>query len=156
MPLTPRQRVLDLLTGRTPDRIPTDYWSTEEFNTRFCADLGCADAEAMWDKLHIDAPRTVEPRQIREHHPDDPRATLWGTRVREMRYATGVYRETETHPLAHAACPADVHAWRWPSPDDFDYGPITNALRRDDRTYVHARELPDGDVNERAGRSIKK
>ena len=59
--MTPRERWLALLAGKTPDRIPTDYQATEEVTARLRRDLGCADDEALYRKLHIDARRFVEP-----------------------------------------------------------------------------------------------
>ncbi|WP_428940031.1 uroporphyrinogen decarboxylase family protein [Fontivita pretiosa] len=130
--MTPRERWLCLLNGKQPDRIPTDYQATAEVTDRLLRDLGCADTESLFRKLHIDARRHVGPKWKLPHHPDDPQADLWGVRYRMMPYPNGVYREAVYHPLAAARDPADVHHHRWPSPDDFDYSPITDALASDD------------------------
>ena len=61
MAMTPRERWLALLDRKTPDRIPTDYQATDEVTARLRRDLGCADDEALYRKLHIDARRMVEP-----------------------------------------------------------------------------------------------
>ena len=70
MEMTPRQRWLALLERKIPDRIPTDYQATEEVTTRLRRDLDCADDEALYCKLHIDARRLVEPVW---HRPPDLR-----------------------------------------------------------------------------------
>ena len=137
-PMTSRQRLVALLQGRRPDRIPTDYWATPEFDARLKAELGCADDEALWRKLHIDAPLRLAPRHRCEHHPDDPRADIWGVRTTPVRYGTGVYDEVEHSPLAQARTVQDVYAFRWPSADDYDYTAITDALSADDERAYEA------------------
>ena len=129
--MTPRERWLALLTGKMPDRIPTDYQATAEVTARLRRDLNCADDEALYRKLHIDARRFVEfawnrPPEL------DPRADLWGIVYRSISYGSGSYLEPELHPLAQADSVAQVHVHRWPSCDEFDYTPITRAIEQDD------------------------
>ena len=132
MPMTPRERWLALLEGRRPDRIPTDYQATPEVTERLLRELNCPDEESLYRNLQIDARRFVQPRWLLPHHPDDPQADMWGVRYRKASYGGGVYDEPCYHPLAHVDSPAQVHAFRWPSPDDFDYSPITEAVAKDD------------------------
>ena len=128
MKMTPRQRWLSLLKGKSADRIPTDYQATDEVTTRLLRDLDCADEAALWRRLCVDKRTIVEPKWKLGHHPDDPDADMWGVRYRSVDYGTGVYEEPVFHPLARAESPADVHAHRWPDPDDFDYTVITEAV----------------------------
>ena len=132
MQMTPRQRWLALLEGKPADRVPTDYQATDEVTPRLLADLVCADEESLFEKLHIDARRFPEPAWKLPHHPDDPRADMWGVRFRMVDYGTGEYAEPEFLPLANVDNPEQVHAHRWPEPDDFDYSPITEFLDGDD------------------------
>jgi uroporphyrinogen decarboxylase len=136
MTMTPRQRWLALFAGQEPDRVPTDYWATPEFHARLKRDLGCADDEALWQRLHIDRPRGVGPRNLEPHHPDDPQADMWGIRYRPVNYGTGTYDEVAHCPLAAAESIAQVHAHRWPSADQFDYAPVTAKLAADDGTCL--------------------
>lgn len=139
MEMTPRQRWLCLLEGKTPDRIPTDYQATSEVTARLLDELGCADEEALYTRLHIDARRYVEPKWRLAHHPDDPEADLWGIRYRKADYGGGVYDEPDFMPLAEARSVEQIHAHRWPDPDDFDYTVIAEALGADDGTRpIHA------------------
>ena len=139
MAMTPRQRWLALFEGTAPDRIPTDYQATPEVTARLLVDLNCADEEALYRKLHVDARRYFEPRWKLPHHPDDPEADQWGVRYRKTVYGGGTYDEPSHHPLAAAASAADVHAHGWPDPDDFDYDAITRAVEADDGTRpLHA------------------
>ncbi|MBM4017294.1 MAG: uroporphyrinogen-III decarboxylase-like protein [Planctomycetes bacterium] len=128
--MTPRERWLALLAGERPDRIPTDYWATAEVTARLMRDLKCADADALYRKLHIDGPCHVGPRRTVDHHPDDPQADIWGVRHREVDYGGGMYSETAGHPLAAAGTVEDVHAFRWPSPDDHDWEAFRDEVLR--------------------------
>ena len=130
--MTPRQRWLCLLDGRHADRIPTDYQATDEVTSRLLVDLGCGDEEALWTKLRIDARRFIEPKPLRTNHPDDPAADIWGIRYRQADYGSGSYDEPGFHPLAAIDSADQVHAFRWPSPDDFDYSAVAEALANDD------------------------
>ena len=131
MEMTPRERWLALLNRQTPDRIPTDYQATEEVTARLRRDLGCADDETLYRRLHIDARRIVEP--VWNRHADlHPNADMWGIVYRSVSYGSGSYLEPEMLPLAHAESVADVHAHRWPSCDEFDYHAVTSVIERDD------------------------
>ncbi len=133
--MTPRERWLALLNGERPDRIPTDYQATPEVTARLLRDLDCLDERALWKRLDIDRRTILEPKWKLPHHPDDPAADMWGIRYRKADYGTGVYDEPVHMPLAAIDTVEEVHAHRWPSPDDFDYGVITRAIEADDGTY---------------------
>ena len=128
---TPRQRWLAIFQGGALDRVPTDYWSTWELHQKLVAAVG-GDGEELSRKLGIDHPRNVWPRRLREHHPDDPLADMWGIRHQTIDYGTGQYGEVAYHPLANMTSVAEVHQFRWPSPDDFDYSTVSDALAKDD------------------------
>ncbi len=130
--MTPRQRWLALLKGERPDRVPTDYQATDEVTARLLRELQCKDIEALYRHLHIDARRYVAATPLRNHHPNDPSADLWGIRYRTVDYGSGAYREPDYHPLAEMTDVAQIHAWRWPDPDDFDYRVIRRQLDTDD------------------------
>ncbi len=130
--MTPRQRWLCILEDRTPDRIPTDYWSTPEFNAKLVAASGC-EGDAMFRKLGIDRPRFIGPKQLRHHHPNDSEADLWGLRHSSIDYGSGAYDEVAHHPLAHVTSVSEIESYRWPdAADDFDYTSVTEAVDTDD------------------------
>lgn len=132
MAMTPRERWLALLAGRTPDRLPTDYRGTGEVTERLQRELGCPDAESLWRKLGVDHPRYLPVRAKLDHHPHDPQADLWGIRYTQVAYGTGVYSEASHHPLAPMTSVAEVERYRWPSAEDFDYAPIADFFAADD------------------------
>jgi uroporphyrinogen decarboxylase len=133
--MTPRERWLAILAGKEPDRIPVDWAATPEVKARLLKELDCMDERALWQKLHMDARVEVKPRWKRPHHPVDPQADLWGVRYQRMDYGTGYYEEPNYHPLAAAQTVEDVHRHRWPDPDDFDYGAVTQAVEAADGFY---------------------
>lgn len=140
--MTPRQRWLTVLNNQRPDRVPTDIWCTDEVRTRLKADLECPDDESLYRRLHIDRPHHIDapfgiPAACKlPHHPADPQADIWGVRFRSVQYAGGCYEEAVHYPLAGATSVADVEAFRWPSPDDFDYAPVEAEFARADGTRL--------------------
>ena len=130
--MTPRERFRAILKGEKPDRIPTDYQATAEVSKRLRTELGCKDSEALYRKLHIDGRRGIGPRWKLAHHPDDDQADRWGVRRTEVNYGTGAYEEVTHHPLAEVETVEQVHAFRWPSADDWDYSPVGEQLAKDD------------------------
>ena len=130
MAMTPRERWLALLAGEKPDRVPTDYWATAEVTRRLCRDLACADAEELYRRLHIDALHNIGAKRTVDHHPDDPQANIWGVRHTRVDYGGGTYDENASHPLAAAKSPDDVHAFKWPDPDEHDWEDFREQVRR--------------------------
>lgn len=130
--MTPRQRWLALLSGRRPDRITTDYRGTSEVTRRLLGELGCNSHEALWGRLHIDGQRGWGPRYLHAESPHGVGTDMWGIRYTNIDYGTGSYAEASHHPLAAMTRVDEVHRYRWPTPDDFDYTPIAEGLTCDD------------------------
>ncbi|NLF29678.1 MAG: uroporphyrinogen-III decarboxylase-like protein [Planctomycetes bacterium] len=130
MTMTSRERWLAVLDGRKPDRVPMDYWATGEVTQRLLRDLNCADMDALYARLHIDAPEAIGAPRTVQGHPSDGQANLWGVRTREVRYEGGSYHETAAHPLGAMTTVEQIHAWPWPSADDHDYGAFAAQVKR--------------------------
>ena len=124
-----RERWLALFNGQKPDRIVTDYWATGEFSKKIQTALNVPETEQLWQRLGIDRPVGVGPTWKHKHHPDDPEANEWGIRFANVDYGTGSYPEAVHFPLAKCETAADIHAFHWPSPDDFDYSTIPNQIK---------------------------
>ncbi len=137
--MTPRQRWLGLLNRQSADRIPCDYQATPEVTSRLLRDLHCETEDEVWSTLKIDKRHEVAPRKLSPHHPASGGGDLWGVRYQRVDYGTGSYDEPVFHPLAGADSVEQVHAYHWPSPDDFDYTSVTQAIACDDGVYpIHA------------------
>lgn len=119
--MTSRERWLALLEGRTPDRIPTDYWATGEVTRRLLAELNCTSEQDLLETLHIDRPISLGARRTVTEFPGDPEADIWGVRHRMVDYGSGQYSEADSHPLAEARSVEEIHAFPWPDPDAHDW-----------------------------------
>ena len=126
--MTPKERWLAVLTGATPDRLPMDYWGTEEATRKLRQHLGCTTMWQLFDRLHIDRVFTVRPRYI---GPPLPRNhDIYGMRYRRIRYGEGVYRECISHPLAGFETVEEIEAnYTWPTADWFDYAALPQQVR---------------------------
>ena len=130
--MTPRERWLAVLQHRVPDRVPTDYWATDELHARLKAHLGIADDDRLYDYLHIDRPFTVSPRYVGPA--PDPDQDVFGTRYRLMDYGSGAYREAVTHPLAGYRTVEEIERdYHWPSPDWWSYDHLPTQIRGRER-----------------------
>ena len=121
--MSPRERWLAVLNRKKPDRVPMDYWATEEATAKLMKHVGCATEAEMYARLHIDKPLVAEPRHVGPSIPTD--SDEFGCRFRDINYGTGSYRECIHHPLAGLQTLAEIKSsYRWPSPDWKDYSVV--------------------------------
>ncbi|MFW6158661.1 MAG: uroporphyrinogen decarboxylase family protein [Planctomycetota bacterium] len=126
--MTPRERWLAVLNRETPDRVPMDWWSTGEVETKIKSYLGCDTMDAVFERLHIDRPLTVGPKYVGP--PTPPNTNEFGIRRRRVRYETGDYSEVVHHPLAGFESVEQIEdGYTWPSPDWWDYASIPDQVR---------------------------
>jgi len=124
--MTPKERWLAVLRRETPDRIPMDYWATDETTRMLLKHLDCT-REAMYDRLHIDRVATVRPRYAGPPVADD--ADEFGCRYRPVDYGAGVYRECVHHPLAGYESIDEIEAeYTWPSIDWWDFTAVAEGV----------------------------
>lgn len=137
MSMTARERILAAIDHRPVDRIPTDIWATDEVWKTLREHFG--SAEQARTALHIDGIADVRPAYIGppiRELPEDAALEhrvfygVWGAGLRWMGHGTGRYLEQSTFPLADAASIDDLDAFRWPSPDWFDYAGFREVARR--------------------------
>ena len=129
--MTPRERWLALLSGRKADRVPCDYWGTGEITIRLQRDLGCESERALWERLGVDKCiylGPVHPGALESGWHLQSLFSIWGVKTRSIAYGDGIgeYQEDAYHPLGEAETVAEIEAFDWPDPADFDIG----ALRR--------------------------
>ena len=121
--MTPKERWLAVLQRKQPDRMPMDYWGTQEANDMLVRSLGVADMDEAMRMLHIDIPLVVTPAYTGPAHPDN--TDMYGCSYCDVRYESGVYRECVTHPLADFKTVEEIEKnYTWPSADWFDYSVI--------------------------------
>jgi len=130
--MTPRERWLAVLSRQKPDRLPMDYWATEEATQKVLAYLGCADVDQMFERLHIDRVVTVGPKYVGP--PIEPGADIYGCRYQDVDYGTGVYAECVSHPLAQYDTIDEIEAhYTWPTADWFDHSVIPGQIAGKER-----------------------
>ncbi|MGC9320237.1 MAG: uroporphyrinogen decarboxylase family protein [Armatimonadota bacterium] len=125
--MTPRERWLAVLEGRTPDRVPMDYWATAEATQKLIDYLGVPDLGTVFERLHIDHPVSVGPIYVGP--PPKPGADIFGCRHRQVHYGTGVYSECVYNPLAQYETVAEIEAdYQWPRADWWDFSGIPRQI----------------------------
>ncbi|MFO7917899.1 MAG: uroporphyrinogen decarboxylase family protein [Anaerolineae bacterium] len=125
--MTPRERWRAVLERKRPDRIPMDYWATDEAQEKLLTHLGLDSEREMLEWLHIDRPFTVTPRYVGPPIPEDE--DVYGIGYRDIDYGTGTYREAVCHPLAEYNSVKEIKAdYRWPSPDWYDYSDLPQQI----------------------------
>jgi uroporphyrinogen decarboxylase len=125
MSMTPRERWQALLSGDSPDRIPCDYWATDEVTARLLQELGCANERELYARLGVDKCIRLSPvhRRTGEHSwhiQSQYRAWHIGTKIVSYGEGLGSYEETIQCPLAGATTVAEIASFDWPDPDDWD------------------------------------
>lgn len=125
--MTARERWLAVLEGQKPDRVPMDYWATEEATERLISYLKCSSEEELFQRLHIDRVITIESRYIGPSLPED--RDIFGCCFQNVSYGTGVYRECIYHPLAKYETVEEIkQSYRWPRADWYDYSEIPRQI----------------------------
>jgi uroporphyrinogen decarboxylase len=131
-----RERWLAVLRREPPDRVPMDYWGTEETMANLCRHFG-TEREEILRRLHIDMPVTVGRRYIGPPLP--PNTDVFGVSTRAIDYGTGIYNECGTPPLARFSSVDEIEAnYTWPSPDWWDYAHLPAAVRGKEDSVVRA------------------
>jgi len=126
--MTPRERWEAVLAGETPDRVPMDYWATEEFDAKLCKSLRVGSVDEALEQLHVDRPLGVGGRYVGPPIPEDE--DVFGIRYRDVNYGGGVYREVTNHPLAAYSSIEEIEAnYRWPDPDWWSYDHLPDVIR---------------------------
>jgi len=126
--LSPRERWLAVLNREKPDRLPMDYWATEEITDRLRKHLGCESEFEIFKKLHIDKVIKVEPKYAGPAL--SPGYDEFGCQHKNMSYGTGIYDECISHPLADYDSAEKIKEnYTWPDPDWWDYGSIKKQIK---------------------------
>jgi uroporphyrinogen decarboxylase len=126
--MSPRERWLAVLNRQRPDRVPMDFWGTDEAVTVLMKYLGCASRREALEKLHVDFVVKLEPRYVGPAL--RPGQDAFGRAYKRIAYATGVYEECVHNPLAVYGSVAEIErCYVWPSPDWWDYSGVGQELK---------------------------
>lgn len=136
--MTSRERWLAVARREKPDRVPMDFWGTDELRANVRRHLGVATDEQMFARMHVDRPVVIEPPYSGPPLPAD--TDMWGVRYRMVSYGSGAYREAVVNPLAAFDSVEAIEAgYRWPSPDLYDYRALADQVRgREDRPVEYS------------------
>ncbi len=127
--MTPLERWRAVLAREKPDRVPMDYWGTQETTRMLMKHLGCANRWQMFKKLHIDYLYRVEPKYIGPRIPWN--YDVYGCRYRRIRYKNGIYKENISFPLSEFCSVKEIKQnYKWPNPDWWDYSVLREKLKR--------------------------
>jgi uroporphyrinogen decarboxylase len=135
--MTPRERWLAVLKRQKPDRVPMDYWATDEATEKMMKHLGSRSKRKMLEKLHVDFLVKVEPRYKGPKIPDEH--DVFGCQYKKMSYGSGVYDECLVHPLAQFNSVEEIEQnYAWPNPDWYDYSEIKKQLKGNETYPIRA------------------
>ncbi len=149
--MTPVERWRAVLEGRPPDRVPMDWWGTDEAAANLVRHLGCDTLREALQQLGVDFVVKVQPRFIGPDGsgrvPPTGAGTAAGTgdgigaaagegitdpfgRIyRTVSYGTGSYEECINAPLAAFSSVAEIErTYRWPEPDWWDYSTLAEQI----------------------------
>jgi len=130
--MTSRERWLEVLHRRKPDRLPTFLTATPEALANLYRYLNVADYEAACRKLDIDLCLWVEPRYVGPKLA--PHTTVFGAHYQDIAYDGGVYTGldgvVDYHPLARFTTVEEIEAnYTWPSADWWDFSHLAKEIR---------------------------
>ncbi len=130
--MTSRERWLEVLHRRKPDRLPTFLTATPEALVNLYRYLQVPDYEAACRKLDIDLCLWVEPRYAGPKLA--PNTTVFGAHYQDIAYNGGVYTGldgvVDHHPLARYKTVEEIEAhYTWPSADWWDFSHLAKEIR---------------------------
>jgi uroporphyrinogen decarboxylase len=125
--MTPLERWLAVLRRGKPDRVPMDYWATDEFSLKLKKHLGCATIREALEKLHVDFVVKLAPVYI---GPPLPKGMdVFGCRKKVVDFGSGSYEECVSHPLAGFASVEEIERnYTWPTLDWWSYRTIASQV----------------------------
>lgn len=133
--MSPKDRWMAVFRRQSPDRVPMDYWGTDEATRALMAHLRCGTKREALEKLHVDFAVEVKPDYVGPPLP--PLTDVFGCRFRWVEYGTGAYDECVHFPLAAFRSIGEIKAhFSWPNPDWWDYGSLGRRLRGVERYPV--------------------
>jgi uroporphyrinogen decarboxylase len=143
--LNSRDRVMESINHRQPDRVPADIWAEGEVWARLVKDLGVATPDEVRKRLNIDV-RYVAPICPPDVEKDGIRQNMWGERWAKANTPWGESWEHTDGALAGATSLEQMQAFAWPTCDDIDYSTLAEQC---DRYEGYALAYGNADIFER-------
>jgi uroporphyrinogen decarboxylase len=135
MNMRSRERVLAAIARETPDRTPRDFWAEPPALNRLFAFLGHRDEERLLRDLGVDIRHVNAVTPLDREVGEGIVQNFWGERFVFRKTAWGPMREDVKGALASAQSLAELEAFPWPTPDDFDYSHLREQCR-DHESYA--------------------
>ncbi len=125
--MSPRERWQAVLRREKPDRVPMDFWGTDEAVASLAKHLGCGGKREALERLHVDFVVKAIPSYVGP--PLAPGSDPFGRLYRKVAFGGGVYDECVNSPLAAYGSVEEIErGYAWPSPDWWDYGSLAARL----------------------------
>ncbi len=133
--MTPRERWLSVLHRKAPDRVPMDWWGTDEIRDKMLAHLDVSSEDELFAELHIDRPLILAPVYVGP--PLEADEDAYGVRYADVDYGTGRYSEVKIPSLASFESVKEIEAnYRWPQPDFWDCSGAAEQVKGKDERPV--------------------
>lgn len=140
--MTHRQRVLEAINHRSPDRIPIDFWAVPDVFRQIQEALGFKDKDAVLRKFDVDlryfnGPPLKDPKRFQAGEGESldhwgvlrAEQTVGGTRRDGTTYSW-TYKHLLRSPLAEASSLAEIERHNWPTADLWDFSGVGEACRK--------------------------
>jgi uroporphyrinogen decarboxylase len=142
-PLSPRDRVVQALNNKAPDRVPFDFWGVPETWESLKNFLKIDDNNELMETLGIDC-RVVTPDYIgpdMEVLEDGSFYNIWGSVRKIVKNGSSSYEEYAAYPLADFQTPTEVEQWgKWPKSKMWDWDSfITKVGKANKKAPYHIR-----------------
>jgi len=130
-----KERIKKIINFEKPDKIPIDYWSTNEMTKKLIKFYKVKNKSELLDKLDVDL-RYIEGPEYNgpslKKKEDGSFEDMWGVWRKKIATPSGaIYKNVVHHPLEKINTLKDVEAYsKWPSPDWFDYSKVLDQLKR--------------------------
>ncbi len=126
--LSPRERVLAILSGKSVDRLPVDCWFTSEAYESLYNHVGAESERDLYTRTGLDRikwlPDTYKGK-MRAKPYEGAFVTPWGNVLKPVQSGKAVYMEYDGHPLAHLNALEELKDYPYfPDVDKYDYDDI--------------------------------
>ena len=131
--MTAKERILSAINRERLDRIPCDYWATEEVTYKLKKHFSIEKDLVLWEKLGIDKIINLTSLPVYIGPSLASNENFWRVRCKSKSYAdeSGVYQEICYSPLANLNTIKEIEAnYTFPKADWFDFSSVEKECRK--------------------------